>query len=192
VKNAFCDKFVNGGARLERWVELDQRFRPQDPGLQLLIHEGMQPGLTDLDEAAGIGRVFLNHLLAERKDIHDEAPSPGRLAFPEDSMVPTFLAGLSIEQAHASGSGFFRGFADRQRPDDRHNCIFPRWPQFLMRGPEWHRVYAVRSGSLAVPLLKDALRDISFRTVAEALLLAEGKWNPDPNPPDIFPLPENS
>jgi hypothetical protein len=40
--------------------------------------------------------------------------------------------------------------------------------------------------SLTEPLLRDALFSISFKTVAEALLLAEGKWNPDPNLPDIL------
>src|SRR5262249_4754741 len=88
-------------------------------------------------------------LPAERKDIHDEAPSLGRLAFPGDSMVPPLLAGRSVEQGHANGSGFFPGLADRQRPDDRRNCVFTRWPQLLIRGPEWHRVDAVGSGSLA-------------------------------------------
>jgi hypothetical protein len=43
--------------------------------------------------------------------------------------------------------------------------------------------------SLVRGLFKMSLREICFSTLAEALLRHAGKWNPDPNPPDLFPLP---
>jgi hypothetical protein len=45
------------------------------------------------------------------------------------------------------------------------------------------------SKSFEEGLLALALREVCFLTVAEALLRAAGRWNSDPNPPDLFPLP---
>ena len=65
MENAFSDEIVNRCARLEGRVELDERLGPQYPCPQLLVHEGVQPGLADLDEAARVGRIVLDHLATE-------------------------------------------------------------------------------------------------------------------------------
>jgi hypothetical protein len=39
--------------------------------------------------------------------------------------------------------------------------------------------------SLFWPMLRDSLDDICFRAVAEAILVRQGKWAPDREPPEI-------
>src|SRR5262249_10555901 len=42
---------------------------------QLAVDEGAEPGLADVDEAAGVGRVVVNEAAAEVEDVHGRGPS---------------------------------------------------------------------------------------------------------------------
>ncbi len=77
VQDAPRDQVVDGRARLEGGVELDEGLGPEDAGLELAVDVVAQAGVADLDEAAGVGGVVLNQVVAEVEDVHGAASRSG-------------------------------------------------------------------------------------------------------------------
>lgn len=73
VQDAGRNQVVDRLARLERGVELDEGFGPEDARVELLVHEPAEGRLQDGDEAAGVGGVVPDHAPAEVEDVQGRA-----------------------------------------------------------------------------------------------------------------------
>jgi hypothetical protein len=60
MQNASVHQFVNGLTSLKGRIELNERLRPQNLGVELLADEGPDARVENLDEAACIGRVVVD------------------------------------------------------------------------------------------------------------------------------------
>src|SRR5262249_47665303 len=59
-----------GLARLERGIELDERVGPEASLPELLLHVAGGPRILDLDKAADVVVILLDHLIAQPEDVH--------------------------------------------------------------------------------------------------------------------------
>ena len=51
-------------AHVERWVELDERVRPEEAAVHLLLDKAPDIGVLDRQEAADVGAVVLDDVVA--------------------------------------------------------------------------------------------------------------------------------
>ena len=93
VEQPVGDELVDGAARLERRVQLDDRVRPEQPVLQLPIDVLGDPLVADDDEAARVVRVVVDEPLSEPEYIHD-------LCVPPSGSRPSWL---TIEEIVGKG-----------------------------------------------------------------------------------------
>jgi len=70
VQGPVSDELFDGAARLERRVELEERFRPERPGIEGPVHRGPYERIADLDETAGVAGVVADQALSKIKDVH--------------------------------------------------------------------------------------------------------------------------
>ena len=70
VEDPFRDQIVDRAAGAERRVQLEERLRPEAFGIEDVVDEPLDPGVADLDEAAGVAPVVGDQALSEIEDVH--------------------------------------------------------------------------------------------------------------------------
>jgi hypothetical protein len=73
VKEPRLDQLVDPLPRLEGGVELDQRLGPEQPGVELVVHEHADPRIADADERPDVRAVVVDETPAELEDVHAAA-----------------------------------------------------------------------------------------------------------------------
>ncbi len=73
VEYPCSNEFVDPFTWLERWIELDERFRPEDASLKLCRDKLAKIRFANGDEAAGIRGVVVDQLAAKVENVHRAA-----------------------------------------------------------------------------------------------------------------------
>jgi hypothetical protein len=73
IEDLFRDELVDRASRLEGRVELDDRLRPKQAGLQLFVDALRDPFVADDDEAASEVRVVADEALPKLEDLYGVA-----------------------------------------------------------------------------------------------------------------------
>jgi hypothetical protein len=70
VKHTVFDEHINPRAGLKRGIKLDQRIRPEESSLKLLLDLIAQPRILDMKESANEIPIVADQSIAEFKHIH--------------------------------------------------------------------------------------------------------------------------
>jgi hypothetical protein len=70
MKDAFANQLVDRGARLKRWVQLDERVRPEDACFELAANVLPDLRVMYLKEAPSISRVVVDQAMTKVENIH--------------------------------------------------------------------------------------------------------------------------
>ena len=72
MEDALGDEGVDRRAPLERGVQLEERFRPEEAVLQVAVDSRADRLVADREEALDVGAVITDELVAESEDIHED------------------------------------------------------------------------------------------------------------------------
>ena len=106
VKPSVVDKLVDPAAGLEGGIQLDERFGPQKPLVELRINERTNSGVSDLEETTREVGIVANQAVTQLEDIHRLSPDAvrcGTRVLPTPSLVSPIRR--TSRRLAAQGSG---------------------------------------------------------------------------------------